>query len=404
MGVCDLRKRYRKRWKKIRRRLRFWMRVMLLRVVRPMLYRLACLFTAIDPKLVLFANESVAEPGDNFLAIMDKLTALGYRCVYVGKIEEEPHWHRIMRMNLFYITYARARAVFHVELCSLTGYAKPRKGTDIVQLWHGCGAFKKFGYSSINSGWGASARTFRWFPMHQRTTYVCVSSPEVIPCYMEAMNLNESHIKPWGAPRTDFFFREHIAEACRDEILRAFPDIGSRKIVLYAPTFRGSKMRKARHDNVLDYAQMTKELGEDCALLLKPHPRSKTVIPVPEPGQVPFVFDAGYLPIERLLCAADLVISDYSSLIFEYALLERPMLFYAYDLAGYDSSRSFYYPYIEFVPGDLVWDTEDVITGIRKNLLEDGFDKEQVVKFKERFMSACDGHSADRILHHVLGI
>ena len=399
-----MRKRYRKRWKKIRRRLRFWMRVLLLRVARPALYRLACLFTSIDPKLVLFANESVAEPGDNFIPIKDKLTALGYRCVYVGKVEEEPHWRRIMRMNRFYFTYARARAVFHVEFCSLTGYVKPRRGTDIVQLWHGCGAFKKFGYSTVYMSWGPNARSFKWFPVYRHTTYATVSSPEVIPQYMEALNLSESHIKPWGVPRTDFFFRKNIAEECRDDILLAFPDIGSRRIVLYAPTFRGNKMRKARHDNVLDYVQMADELGKSCALLLKPHPRSKTLIPVPEPGQTPFVFDAGYLPIERLLCAADLVITDYSSLIFEYALLERPMLFYAYDLAGYDSSRSFYYPYIEFVPGDLVWDTEDVVRGVRKNLLEGGFDKDQVVRFKERFMSACDGHSTDRILHNVLGI
>ena len=388
----------------LKERLRFLASILLLRVARPVLYHFACVFLRIDPKLALFVNESVAEPHGNFLPVMDKLTALGWRCVYIGKMEDESALHKFMRWNRFYLTYARARVVFHTELCSLTGYAKPRRGTDVVQLWHGCGAFKKFGYSSINSGWGQSARAFKWFPLHQRTTHATVSAPAVVPNYLEAFHVKDSVVQAWGTPRTDFFFEPGIVQSCRENILQALPEIGGRKIVLYAPTFRGSTMREARHDDVLDYALMADALGDSCALLLKPHPRSITTIPVPEPGQTPFVFDASKLPIEQLLCAADLVIADYSSLIFEYALMERPMLFYAYDLADYDDSRSFYYPYLDFVPGDLAWDTEDVIAGIRRNLFEGRFDRERVVRFKERFMESCDGKSTDRILEKILGI
>ena len=388
----------------LKEQLRFVASVLLLRVARPALYHLACVFLRIDPKLALFVNESIAEPRDNFVPVMDKLTALGWRCIYVGKIENEGRVHKFMRMNLFYFTYAKARVVFHTELCSLTGYAKPRRGTVIVQLWHGCGAFKKFGYSSINTGWGQSEAAFKWFPLHRRTTYAPVSSPMVVPNHLEAFHVKESVVQPWGTPRTDFFFEPGIAQICKEDILQAFPEIGSRKILLYAPTFRGSKMSEARHDDVLDYAQISLELGDSCALLLKPHPRSITAIPVPAPGQTPFVFDASALPIERLLCAADLVIADYSSLVYEYALLERPMLFYAYDLADYDDSRSFYYPYLDTVPGDLAWDTEDIIAGVRRNLFEDGFDRERVIRFREWFMASCDGHSTDRILENVLGI
>jgi CDP-glycerol glycerophosphotransferase (TagB/SpsB family) len=273
-----------------------------------------------------------------------------------------------------------------------------------VQLWHGCGAFKKWGYSTADLKWGPGPATLRWLPLHRYYTHACVSSPAVVPCYAEAFNCKPSVIHAWGAPRTDFYFTPQAVASSKQAVLAAFPEIGQRKIVLYAPTFRGNSGRAARHDAVLASDAIARALSHGAVLLLKPHPRARTEILAPEPGQLPFVFDARTQPIEQLLCAADLVISDYSSLVFEYALLGRPMLFYAYDLLAYEASRSFYYPYLDFVPGDVVWDTEDIIAGIRRNLFEEGFDAGRVERFRERFMSACDGRSTERILRETLGI
>ena len=395
----------RKRWLRgtrafifIRRLLRFGLR----RVFFPAVYYLGCL-RRVDPKLVFFVNLAYEAPVDNFRPLMERLEREGFRCVFFGKTEES-RIGQYLRLCRFFLAYARARAVFLTEVCPLVDGCRPRRGTDIVQLWHGCGAFKKWGYSTVHMKWGSGPRTFKWFPTHRFYTYACVSSPEVIPHYAQAYNCDESILAPWGMPRTDFYFQPGVEERCRRQVLEAFPEIGARKIVLYAPTFRGNSTRRARHDDVLDCAAMAPRLESDCALLLKPHPRARKSIPAPQPGRVPFVFDATALPIEALLCAADLVISDYSSLIYEYALLGRPMLFYAYDLEEYEATRSFYYPYMRFVPGDLVWDTDDVTEGIRRNLFEGGFDAEKVRAFREKFMCACDGHSTERILHNVLGV
>ncbi|MDR0531178.1 MAG: CDP-glycerol glycerophosphotransferase family protein [Oscillospiraceae bacterium] len=400
MGVYRLRwRRFQRKIKKYYRRAR---RFLLLRMVWPAMYLLGCL-RKIDPKLVVFANELEEEPCDNFRPLMRELESRGYRCVYFGRSRSlsSSRVTHYLRMLRFFFTYARARALFVSDAYTPANGRRPRKGTVYIQLWHGCGAFKKWGYSTANLKWGPGPKTLKWLPLHRHYTYACVSSPVVIPCYAEAFHCDASVIKPWGAPRTDYYFRPGICEKNSEAIRQAFPEIGERRIVLYAPTFRGNSNKAARHDDVLDYHALSHALSENAVLLLKPHPRAKTEIPAPEPGERPFVFDAGALPIEQLLCAADLVISDYSSLIFEYALLGRPMLFYAYDLMDYETSRSFYYPYFEFVPGDLVWDTEDVIAGIRSNLFEDGFDAERVARFRARFMSACDGSSAERILREV---
>ena len=389
-------------WRRGGKWFRLLLRFCLLRVFFPALYYLGCI-RPIDPKLVYFVNTAYCEPPDNFRPLMERLAREGYHCVFFGKTEKDRPG-QLLRLCRFFPAYARARAVFLTEVCPLVDGCRPRAGTQIVQLWHGCGALKKSGYSTAGLQWGTDAATYRWFPCHRFYTYACVSAPEVIPHYAQVYDCDPSILQPWGMPRTDFYFRPGIAQQCRRQVLEAFPEIGERKIVLYAPTFRGDSMDEARHDDVLNYSAMALALEDACALLLRPHPRARQTIPVPEPGGVPFVFDAARLPIEALLCAADLVISDYSSLINEYALLGRPMLFYAYDLEQYEASRSFYYPYTAFVPGDLVWDTDDAIAGVRRNLFGGGFDAERVRAFRDKFMCACDGHSTERILHNVLNI
>ena len=116
-----------------------------------------------------------------------------------------------------------------------------------------------------------------------------------------------------------------------------------------------------------------------------------------------FVFNATRsVAIDTALCAADIVISDYSSLVFEYSLLERPMLFFAYDLKEYDDARSFYFKYEDFVPCPIVTDTEQIVTAIQN--VETACDLNKVRQFKADYMSACDGHSLERIAKEVLGV
>ena len=112
-----------------------------------------------------------------------------------------------------------------------------------------------------------------------------------------------------------------------------------------------------------------------------------------------FVFNVSKLVnTDTALCCADILVADYSSLIFEFSLLERPMLFFAYDLEEYDRDRSFYYDYKSFVPGKIVTDTDEIIEAVQKS----DFQKEKVRPFKEKFMSACDGNCTKRIADYAV--
>ena len=149
---------------------------------------------------------------------------------------------------------------------------------------------------------------------------------------------------------------------------------------------------------MMDIEEMSRRLGDGYVLLIKQHPLTADAFRIRNDG---FAFDISKdVAIETALCAADLVITDYSSLIFEYALLERPMIFFSYDLAEYEDARSFYFGYEGFVPGEIVNSTEEIIGEIRR--LETDFDVERIRRFRQDYMCACDGKSTERIIKTVL--
>lgn len=105
------------------------------------------------------------------------------------------------------------------------------------------------------------------------------------------------------------------------------------------------------------------------------------------------------LDIDKLLCVSDVCISDYSSLIFEYSLFERPMIFFAYDLDEYFDWRGFYYNYDELTQAPSSKQPKKSST--TSNTLTPASTPPRSAAFREKFMSACDGHATDRILELV---
>ena len=168
-------------------------------------------------------------------------------------------------------------------------------------------------------------------------------------------------------------------------------------MILYAPTFRGSVGRASSPDR-LDIPAMKRELGDRFILLVKHHPfvkaKDRPVIPA---DCADFAFDiTDSLSIEELLTAADVCITDYSSLVFEYSLFEKPLLFFTYDMQEYLDERGFYYPIREMMPGPVCSTTQELTEVLKTPDAE--FDLARVREFKYRFMSGCDGHATARIL------
>ena len=351
---------------------------------------------------------------------------------------------------------ARAQFIFVNEVSYFLSCLPMRPETTVIQTWHACGAFKKFGYSAVGSGFGTTREDLDAYPVHGNFSYVTVSSPEVIWAYAEAFHMEDrvDRILPVGVSRTDMFFSSsYRRKACgkvawilrrmapdlflRDqrssgrsdpassrretsrEIMERIGDIYSdkaadrehaqdlamlpgRKILLYAPTFRGTVGRAAAPD-ALDLPLMKKALGRDYILLINHHPfiRAKDRPKIPDSCRN-FAFDmTDQVSIEELLTAADICITDYSSLIFEYSLFERPMVFFAYDMERYLDERGFYYPVSDMMPGPVCRTTSELVEVLQDKDAE--FDLARVRAFKYRFMSGCDGHATARVLK-LMGI
>ncbi len=369
-------------------------------IVWPLAFRLFS-FKPIDEKLVLFAfSKNYTSMPDNLTGLYEYLKNKGYNC----KIMQAPQ--NAVKRILFDITfqkyYARCKCVFITDNFDPLYAHKPNKGTKVIQLWHACGAFKKWGYSTLDLAWGGSREDMLRFPMHNTYTDVFVSAESVIPCYAEAFGCDEKIIKALGTPRTDVYFDKEFVKSRREELLKAFPAIGNRKIILYAPTFRGNSPEESYNDQPLDYAFLKETLGKDYALVLKLHPFTAKKYKLTEEQEKKFgdfVLDASNsLSVETALCAADYLIADYSSLIFEYALLDKPMIFFAYDLEKYKRDRSFYFEYESFVPGRIVMTNEEIAASI----LSDSCQQEKIADFRNKYMSACDGKCIERIAEYAV--
>lgn len=299
------------------------------------------------------------------------------------------------RVNEMLKELATAKYVFVDDASLILSSIPLRKETVAINLWHACGAFKKFGRSTAELKFGSSAATLDKYPNYGNLTHVTVSSPEVIWAYEEAMHLPKGIVKATGVSRTDQFYDKEFVESRRQKLYEIMPEAKGKKVILYAPTFRGHVATASSPDRI-DFERFCRELDNEYVIVCKHHPFVKNPPIIPEELQH-FARDlTKYLSIEDLLCCADICISDYSSLVFEYSLFEKPMIFYAYDYDNYCDWRGFYYDYSEFTPGPVV-QTEDELLNSIKNI-DTQFDKQKVIDFKEKFMGSCDGHATERII------
>jgi len=261
-----------------------------------------------------------------------------------------------------------------------------RNKTEVIQTWHAPGAIKKFGNGSFGSHAEFESK------IHQSYTKVVAPSKKWITPFAEAFSIPEDDIYPIGLARTDVFFCQETIDYVKDRFLGIYPEIAKKKVITYAPTFRGRKGARANFSLRLNLEMMKEMLENDYIIVLKLHPIMKG-IKIPEEVE-DFVLDLSAEDTNQVLMMSDILISDYSAIALEYALLERPMIFYAYDHEIYAREQGFYYDYHEIIPGPIVRTTEQIIKVIQR----DRFDLEKIREFKREFFDQLDGRATTRFV------
>jgi CDP-ribitol ribitolphosphotransferase len=276
---------------------------------------------------------------------------------------------------------------------------KKRSGVTIIQVWHACGAFKRFGRATLESEWGADEIFLKWVPIHANYDLTLVSSASIAQIYADAFGQPVEQITAaFGIPRTDALAPSPRRDAAEREVRTRLGLRDNRTTILYAPTFRGADLKGAGAPELLDIAALFRALGDQYRLILRLHPFVKSAMRIPEEAR-DFVVDASREPdVNEVMLAADILVTDYSSIIFEYALLNRPMAFLAPDLAAYERERDFFFDYRSGVPGPVVQATEQLVAWINAK----AFDLPRVAKFAAESFDVMDGHATERLVEQVI--
>ena len=285
--------------------------------------------------------------------------------------------------------YMTSRVVFVDDYYHLVSYIKKKKNTKLIQLWHGCGAFKTFGFSRYHKDSALEIYSSN----HRQYDYAIVSSPEICDFYAEAFGISNEKVLALGSPRCDILKNEEYKKQKIGEFFNEFPNLKGKKLLLFAPTFRGKgngncyyPTEKFNIDSVLE------TLGEDWGIIIKMHPYLKEKMTFSEKNAAR-VANCEDWDINDVLFSADFLVTDYSSVIFEASILEIPMAFLAFDLDDYIEKRDFYYDFKSFVPGKIV-NTDIEAAEVAKSGY---YDLQKVRAFAEKAFGNTAGNACNNI-------
>ncbi len=295
----------------------------------------------------------------------------------------------------FYKLYATSKVVIVDDYYSLLNTVEKRDDVTLFQLWHACGAFKTFGFTRLGKEGGPKQVS----PNHRMYDYTIVSSESIRKYYAEGFGISDSHVLATGIPRTDIFSDAEYKKQVTESFYEKYPALKDKKIVLFAPTFRGSGQKSAFYPtNVFDPCAFMDSAGGDWAMIIKLHPFCSEVFEIPDEYKDRIIDLSLEDELNDLLFVTDLLITDYSSAVFEASLLGIPMLFYAYDLYQYVSERDFYCDFESFVPGKIVFNQREMEDAVKNG----DFESEKIEPFRNKFFSDIDGKSSERAANAIL--
>ena len=282
--------------------------------------------------------------------------------------------------------HLRTAALVVVDNAYLPVHVAPHGArTTVVQVWHAVGALKRFGLDT-SGGLLEPERSF----LHRYYDHVVTSGEASREPWSRAFGTPLEQVLPLGSPRTDFFADPEALAAARGRQIAAYPRLGEGRVVLYAPTFRG-RGRAKRPPPGFDPGRLREELPPGHVLALKSHPNLDPTL-VDEAG-----FDVVIDPaaeMNEVLAAADVLVTDYSSSIFEWALLRRPLVLLVEDLAEFEREPGLYLDLRRESIGEIVDQPSQLAAAIRDATV----DPAAWSAFVARHLAGCDGEASRRFV------
>ncbi len=288
-----------------------------------------------------------------------------------------------------------AKVIFCDNYYAFIGGLVKGPSTKIVQLWHANGAIKKFGWQDPTTEERSASDKRRFQAVYDKFDDYIVSSESMGRVFSNSYATDMDRMKMLGYPRSDQFFDKDWVTSTRKRIFRSAPELANKRVILYAPTYRDDKAFSLPKGTA-------KALSSDpnAIVIIKLHPvlrdREGEVRKV-RSKQIRFLHE---FSTNELLTVCDTLVTDYSSVAFDFSLLDnaKSVIFYMFDLKKYKLDPGIQDDFLDWLPSNPVLSVNELREEISA-AKPTNFDE-----FNRRWNTYNDGHASDRVIDHYLSI
>lgn len=316
------------------------------------------------------------------------------------KVFKENNIPRVRRFSLKWI-WLMSKARYWVSNARFPLWVRKPEKTVYLQTWHGT-PLKRLG-ADIEAVFMPGTDTFTYNRNFYRESrnwdYMVSPNRFSTNVFSRAFVIDKENIIESGSPRNDFLIRNKNNEQLIEKIKRSHGIPLDKKVVIYAPTWRDDQFfakSKYKFSTALDLEKLKRELGDEYVVILRMHYLVADDIDLT--GFEDFAYNISTGDITQLYLISDILVTDYSSVYFDYAVLGRPMVFFMYDIEDYrDRLRGFYLDVDSFVPGPIVKTNEELASEIKRA----NPDNENLKRFLKQFCALEDGEATKRVCEKI---
>lgn len=269
----------------------------------------------------------------------------------------------------------------------------------VIQVWHANGAIKTFGLEEPRTATRSASDQRRFRKVYDQFDDYVVASPKMGQVFANSYQVSLTKMKVLGYPRSDRLFKQDWQKETKARLLAAYPDLRTKEVILYAPTYREVRDNSGQVALNLpsDFDEVVANLAPKQVLVIKLHPHLKaSAVKLKQRySHNPKVLWLDEFSTEEVLVITARLITDYSSVIFDYSLLPNAgqLIFYCYDLEAYAAYEGLQSDFVSWLPGPLVKSATEL-----SQILAQPYQLQDLVEFNRLWNTQNDGQATERVL------
>ena len=363
------------------------------------IYEILSFFRKKDGKHILFMSETRVPIGGNLKAVDDRLKQRGldkkFKISYsFSKTLQQSKWKTLFTWSRLLWLVSKQDYIFVDDYVPIFKTIHLHKNTKLIQLWHAGVGFKSVGYSRF----GKAGSPHPTDSCHRNYDYALVGAKGLIHVYEEVFGIDKDKFLPFGLPRLDGYMDNERIKSYKKKFYEEYPNFQNKKIIMFAPTYRGTTQKDAFYPfDKINQDKLYDVCKEEYIFVYKMHPFIKEKVHIPE-KYCDRIFDfSTYGDINSLFYVTDILITDFSSNIYEFALHRKPIIVYAYDKDFYQLTRGVHRT-LDEAPGN-VCQTFDEVLDVLKN---HSFELNKLEDFIKDSFVLDEGSASDRLIDTIL--